>query len=368
VKVLHVIARVNRGGTATWLAKLIPGLRANGIETILAAGHVQRDEIEDKIFYALGAKRVLGLGRSISLTQEIKAFFELRKLIIELKPDVINTHTAKAGVLGRLAGLSLGKSRPALVHTYHGHLLYGYFGKWKTKFVIVIEKILSVFTQILISSGEKVRDELINVGIGATSQFFVIRPGIRPLTLSEKNASLEKFGLPNTEIIVGWLGRITEIKEPERVVEIAKRLPNLTFVMGGEGNLQEEIQRQAPKNLILVGWVSPEEIWGFTDIALLTSRNEAQPISLVEAALSCIPSIAWDVGSVSEVIEDGKTGYLVTSIDQAVNSIDRLSKNPIERKTLGNEAKNTALVKFSEEQFIDSHLKAYQAAIDKHNS
>lgn len=366
MKVLHVIARVNRGGTATWLSQLIPGLKNGGIQTYLAAGTVQNEEIEDKLFLDFGGIRVTGLGRSISILQDLRAFFLLRKLIKKLRPDVVNTHTSKAGVIGRLAGLSLGKDRPVLVHTFHGHLLYGYFGKFKTKLIIFIERILMRFTDLAISSGFKVRDELLQVGIGTINKFYVIRPGIDKPELPSRSETLLKFNIPNNEFVIGWLGRVTEIKRPDRVIELARRLPGLFFVMGGEGNLTPEILKEAPSNLKLVGWIKPEEIWAISNMALITSDNEAQPMSLLEASLSELPSVAWDVGSVSEVVNDGITGFLVTNVEEAIHCISELSNQIQLCKRMGSEAQNFVKNNFNRQNFIESHILAYEFAVECH--
>jgi hypothetical protein len=129
MRVVHLIARFNQGGTATWLANLIEGQRACEDKVWLLAGDVQRGEKEDPKFNELDGIRIRGLGRKISLIDDVKAIFLIRKQLRALNPDVINTHTAKAGMVGRVAAWSLGKNRPRIVHTYHGHVLYGYFGR-----------------------------------------------------------------------------------------------------------------------------------------------------------------------------------------------------------------------------------------------
>ena len=132
VRIVHVIARFNQGGTAGWLNVLIEGQRREGNEVFLLSGKVQGNENEDSRFADLGGLHIQGLGRSISLSKDFKVFWALRKKLIELGPDVINTHTAKAGLIGRLAARSIFKRKIAIVHTFHGHILYGYFGKVKT--------------------------------------------------------------------------------------------------------------------------------------------------------------------------------------------------------------------------------------------
>jgi hypothetical protein len=141
VKVMQIIARMNVGGPAVIVAELMRGLDKSAIEQILVTGFCDENEADylDTVAKDVKATRIAGLGRSISLIADLKAFFGLVSLIRKYKPDVIHTHTAKAGVLGRAASLLAGRGA-VRVHTFHGHLLHGYFSKTLTRVVILIEK------------------------------------------------------------------------------------------------------------------------------------------------------------------------------------------------------------------------------------
>ncbi len=368
MKVLQVIARVNRGGTAHWLEELIIALRTNGNEVFLTAGHVQEGEIEDQMFQELSGHRIESLGRSISIFSDLKALVEVRKYIVECKPDLINTHTAKAGVIGRLAAASILTNRPTIVHTYHGHLLYGYFTKRKSIAFVLIEKFLANLSDILIAAGDKVKCDLIDAGIGKEDQYFVARPGVGILDIEPNEQIRARMGLPDGAIIVGWLGRLAPIKRPDRVIELAKDLKEITFLIGGDGELLSSLEKDLPANVKLLGWTSPGEIWAVSDIALLTSDNEAQPISLIEASLASLPVVAENVGSVSEVVESGITGLLVSNHAERIEALKRLLSSPDLRKTMGAAGKKYCEEKFGPQQFLDSHLKAYETAIKRHKS
>ena len=368
MKIVQLIARVNRGGTASWLKELIIELRAKNHEVNLYAGFVQDGEIEDKCFTDLGGTRIQGLGRAISIKEDFIAFQQIRKLLKSDKPDVVNTHTAKAGVIGRLAVLSLGKNRPAIVHTFHGHLLYGYFSKFKVLIFTFIEKLLATNSGVIIAAGKKVKEELLNVGVGQEEQYVIARPGIEIGNLESKIEVREKLGISQDAIVVGWLGRLAPIKRPDRVIEIASELKDLIFVIGGEGELSSSLIKDVPGNVKFLGWTTPEEIWAVSDIAFLTSDNEAQPISLIEAGLSGLPAVAENVGSVSEVIQDGVTGYLVNNFEKRRDSIQNLASSSELRIKMGNLAKENCQVKFGKDQFLAAHLKAYELAIKRHNS
>lgn len=360
-----MIARVNRGGTARWLEELIRSLRDSGHQTILYAGTVQGGEIEDDCFISLGGKRIAGLGRSISLWGDLQAIWQVRKLLIIESPDVLNTHTAKAGVIGRLAALSLGKNRPAIVHTIHGHLLYGYFSKAKTLIFSQIEKFLASRSDVIIAAGDNVRNELLGVGVGQAEDFVVARPSVRLGSVEPKNEVRTKLGISQSEIVIGWLGRLAQVKRPDRVIELAKKFENLTFVIGGDGDLLSSLKTDLPPNVRLLGWSKPEEIWVVSDIALLTSDNEAQPISLIEAGFAGLPAVAENVGSVSEVIDNNVTGILVSNLDERIKAISALVGNKELRIQMGNSAKEYCENRFGRQQFLESHLEAYKLALNK---
>ncbi len=363
VRIVHVIARFNQGGTAGWLNVLIQGQRLEGHEVVLLAGNVQGKEVEDGRFAELGGLHIQGLGRSISIFQDLKVFWALRKLLLEIDPDIINTHTAKAGLLGRLAARSIFKSKIAVVHTFHGHILYGYFGRIKSNIFVQLEKILCRLTDVILVSGLKVKKELISKNIGREDQFIVIRPGVPPIKNISRNTVRQKLSISEDRFTIGWLGRLTDIKRPDRVLKLAELLPNYIFLLGGDGELLESLRQKATKNVILTGWTTPDDVWSASDIALLTSANEAQPISLVEAGSAGLPLIGEDVGSVSEVIQNAVNGYLTHDMDSRIKAIQKLALDPELRHQMGEAAKKTAAELFGVEQFLDTHKLAYQKAI-----
>ena len=365
MRVVHLIARFNQGGTATWLATLIEGQRACEDKVWLLAGDVQNGEKEDPRFKELNGIRIHGLGRKISLVHDFKAVIQIRKQIQALNPDVINSHTAKAGMVGRVAVLSLGINRPKIVHTYHGHVLYGYFGKISNLVFSYIEKVLAFKTDLILVSGIKVKTELMQAGIGKDSQYVVVRPGVPQLKIINKSDARGTYSISEKQIVVGWLGRMAQIKRPDRIIEIALQLPNITFLVGGDGELFEHFKEGAPGNVVFAGWTTPSLLWSASDIALLTSDNEAQPISLIEAASVKLPLIGENVGSVSEVIMDGVSGYLTINLEQRIKAILELSSHPEMRSKMGEMAFKDSQNRFGVQQFIDTHRKAYESVVFK---
>lgn len=359
MKVLQIITRMNQGGTARWLEKLSIELTSPGWESILVAGTVGQNEVEDACFEKLQGIRVPELGKDQGPFKDFLAFIELRKLIKMHNPDVVNTHTSKAGVLARLAILTIRTKEVRVIHTFHGHLLYGYFSKPVISLIILVEKLMSRFTDHYIVAGEIVRDQLIEVGIGNKQKFSIIYPGVSsPIKLKSRSIR-RKYGIRDDAIVVGWMGRFESIKAPFRVLELAQHFPEIVFLMAGSGSQFEAVKSKAPSNLLLPGWSDASEIWSVSDIALLTSENEALPIALIEAGLLGIPSIAENVGSVSEVVLDGQTGYLCNSFEQREQALYGLSQNSHMRNVMGEKAREYCSSSFSVENFGENHTQVY---------
>jgi len=365
MRVVHVIARFNQGGTATWLFNLIEGQRSQGDEVWLIAGNVEGAEVEDSRFDSLGGIKIHKMGRSVSPIKDFLSILETRALLQKFNPDVINTHTAKAGLVGRIAAFSLGANRPRIVHTYHGHVLYGYFGPITNYIYRRIEIVLSRITDLILVSGKRVRKELLEVGIGNESQYVLVKPGVEQVETLKRSDARDKMQVPQDATVVGWLGRISQIKRPDRVIELANYFPEIVFLVGGDGELLQKIRMSAPPNVRFVGWTTPSLIWSASDIALLTSDNEAQPISLIEAASLKLPLVGEDVGSVSEVIQSGESGYLTNNFMERVKALMLLDSDPKLRMKMGEQAFVDFKSLFSRDQFIKTHRHAYERVVSQ---
>jgi len=298
------------------------------------------------------------------MLSDLKALMEVRKYIVECKPDLINTHTAKAGLIGRLAVASILKDRPTIIHTYHGHLLYGYFPKWKSNVLIFIEKFLANFTDVLIAAGDKVKSDLLDAGIGREDQYIVARPGVKILDIGTKEQARIKAGLPSDEIIVGWLGRLAPIKRPDRVIELAKHIPGVNFIIAGDGELRAELEAMASRNVYFLGVQNSDEMFSLADVVILTSDSEGMPLTLIEGQMAGVPAIATDVGSVSEIVENEVTGLVTsTQIEQIISSLGRLLGDSMLRSTMAKAAGIRAKENFSVEKMVTSHIQSYQQVI-----
>ncbi len=357
---------MNSGGTAKWLETLIESQIQNGDRVWLGAGFVEPNENEDPFFKASDGMRIKNLSREISpfLLKDLRAFLEIRSMIKNINPDVINTHTSKAGLLGRLAAISFRGSSPRLVHTYHGHLLYGYFTPWKTWLIVQIERTLAKRTDALIVSGKKVMRELLEKGIGTSAAYHVINPGVKITRKDSKQRCKQSFGLNPERFTVGWVGRMTSIKNPVEVLNLARSNPDIDFLMCGDGELLEEMRLSCTSNVYLPGWVDANDAWGAADIAILTSKNEAQPIALIEAGLHGVPIIALDVGGVEGVVDDGLNGYLVANILEMRVRINELCKSSEVCKSMGTSGQEKMTRDFGINTFISRHLELFRRLVE----
>jgi glycosyltransferase involved in cell wall biosynthesis len=370
IRVMRIIARMNVGGPAVQVSGLMRGFNSNQFEHRLYTGFCATDEADylDSVATDVKAIRIEGLGRRVSLRGDVRAFFSLVKAIREFEPHIIHTHTAKAGFLGRLASLvSLQKS--IRVHTFHGHLLNGYFGSFKKMLVVIAEKSLAFITQQLLAVGDRVRHDLLEAGIGSKEKFGLMPPGLAIGNLPSKKTSLTFFGLNNERLQCAFIGRVTQIKRPDRfldvVSEIKKRHINLDFFIAGEGELLEWCrERIIAENLPvkILGWQSNiETVLSAADIVILTSDNEGTPLSLIQAGMAGLPVVTTNVGSVPEIVLDGVTG-VITDLDvqEIANALEKLVNNQTLRSQLGSAAREFTLANFGVERLVDDHEALYK--------
>jgi glycosyltransferase involved in cell wall biosynthesis len=370
IRVIRIIARMNVGGPAVQVSGLMRGFNSNEFEHRLYTGFCAIDEADylDSVATDIKAIRINGLGRRVSLLGDIRAFLSLVKAIREFKPNIIHTHTAKAGFLGRLASLvSLQKS--VRVHTFHGHLLNGYFGTFKRALVVIAEKALAFATQQLLAVGNKVRQDLLEAGIGSKEKFGLMPPGLAVGNLPSKNDALTFFGLDNERLQCAFIGRVTQIKRPDRfldvVSEIKKRNISLDFFIAGDGELLEACRERIIAEDLpvkVLGWQSNiEKVLSAADIVVLTSDNEGTPLSLIQAGMVGLPVVSTSVGSVPEVVLDGATG-LITSLDvqEIADALEKLVNNKALRAQLGIAAQEFTLANFGVQRLVRDHELLYK--------
>ena len=361
MRVLHVIARLNVGGTARYITQLANELPKHGIETFIATGFVQGAEVEDESAQSIDLIRIPSMGRSINPIKDHFARKQLDKIIAEIKPDIIHTHTFKAGYVIRMKNQSV-----PVVHTFHGHLLDDpEFSGFKSKIIIELERMLAKKSAKLVTVGRRVADELLDQKIGYRAQFVNIPPGVVPVNVTPKQQALKNLNLGDDgKPLVGWIARVTGVKNPMRALEVADALPDTRFVMAGGGDLLEQVKAAAPSNVSVIGWAEAVDLFGASDIIFSTSENEGMPVALIEAQLAGKPVVATDVGSVSEVILNHETGIVTNknagSIASAVESLV-LSKTT--REEMGRLAIARAQALFSVDRMINAHIELYKSIV-----
>jgi glycosyltransferase involved in cell wall biosynthesis len=354
-RVLHVIARFNVGGTARYLDNLLPGL-SEQFETLLAVGRVQGHEIEDSRLEKIDFVRIEHLGRRISLIQDFRAYLELRKTVKRFEPQIIHSHTFKAGLLARLMFFRIPK-----VHTFHGHLLSDpEFSRRALQIIINIERCLARVTKTLITVGEQVSKDLLRVGVGNPTQYVSIASEGQLLNFLSREQARTKLGLDSGTPVVLWMARMAPVKNPTLALEIAELLPRINFLMAGGGELFNQMRALAAPNVRFLSWVNPAEVIPAADVFLSTSLNEGVPYSLIEALSAGVPIVAVKSGAIAEIIEDTVSGYL-TSDEPAeiVGYIQKLFSNPQLRLSCGNSALESSIISSKKRVVAKAHLSLY---------
>ena len=370
IRVMRIIARMNVGGPAVQVSGLMRGLNSTEFDHRLYTGYCAADEADylDTVATDVKAVRIQGFGRRVSLGGDLKAFISLVSEIRDFKPHVIHTHTAKAGFLGRIA--SIISLQPSIrVHTFHGHLLNGYFGPFKRTLVVIAEKFLALFTHQLLAVGDKVRQDLLKVGIGSKNKFGLMPPGLVIGVLPDKQDSRAALALPVYSLQCAFIGRVTQIKRPDRfldvVSEIKKRSIELDFFIAGDGELLEmcrERIKQEDLPVTILGWQSDiERVLSAADIVVLTSDNEGTPLSLIQAGMAGLPVVTTNVGSVPEVVLDGSTG-IVTGLDvqELAVALEKLVNDKVLRSKLGAAAQEFTLSNFGVKRLVHDHEVLYK--------
>ncbi|MGW0553602.1 glycosyltransferase [Streptomyces sp. NPDC002926] len=360
LRVMRVITRMNIGGPAVQVSALMRGLDSERFDHRLIAGLVGAGEADylDQRAPDLPVQRLDGLGRSVRPTDDVRCLLELAAAMRRFRPHIVHTHTAKAGALGRAAAVLA--RVPSRVHTFHGHLLHGYFSPAKTRVVVQAERGLAALSDKLVAVGSRVRDDLVAAGIGKANQFTVVPPGTRLATAPEPADARRLLGLPQDCPVVAYVGRITGIKRPDRFLAVAREVrhavPGVHFVVCGSGDFQPDPEAVAElgDSLHLLGWrADVETVYAAADLVLLTSDNEGMPVSLIEAGLAGLPAVATNVGSVAEVVQDGTTGLLagLSSGELARHTVTLLRDAEL-RREMGTQARTFTTQRFGEERLV----------------
>lgn len=375
VSVTRVITRLNVGGPSHNAILLSKGLSARGFDTTLISGTVTSRE--GRIDPA-GVHHVSlpALKRALDPLADISAFRSLKRHFSLSRPAIVHTHLAKAGTLGRIAARSA--DIPHVVHTFHGHVLEGYFSRPASAGFLQIERALARRTDALVAVSQSIRDELLDLGVGTPTQWHVIPLGLdlEPIADSAINSLQARrvLDLPRSGPIVGIVGRLVPIKNHELFLEAARLIsgerPDTCFVIAGDGELRDRLESRGRALLgdrvRFLGWVHDlPGLYRALDVAVLSSNNEGTPVALIEAAAAATPIVATDVGGVKDVIDHGHTGYVVPPNDAAslAARVTELLNDARGAHRMGTQARGRAITRFGARRSLDEVAHLYDSLL-----
>tara|TARA_B100001093_G_scaffold519470_1_gene608656 strand:+ start:1877 stop:3052 length:1176 start_codon:yes stop_codon:yes gene_type:complete len=388
MKVLRILNRFNVGGpthNATFLTKFL----APDFQTKLIAGKKLDSEATSE--YILKDQEIdytilKNMNRSLNIYKDIKAFFEIRKIIKDFKPDIVHTHASKSGALGRLAAISL--KVPLIFHTFHGHVFHSYFGNLKTSFYIAVERFLAKKSSAILAISETQRDELVNTyKICNIDKVKVVPLGFN-LEKFQENISLNRkkfrneFHLSQDEIAIGIIGRLTAIKNHkfffDAIYKCKSQMKNpiKVFVIGDGEDFnflvdylsQLDLTVSTPNNINhdalihFTSWRSDMHcIYSGLDIVALTSLNEGTPVTLIEAQAANKPVISSNVGGVKDIIKEGMTGLLsnVDDMDSFAKNLIKLINNNELRNKMGENGYENVSKEFDYKRLVNDVKSLY---------
>jgi glycosyltransferase involved in cell wall biosynthesis len=370
IRILRVIARMNLGGPA-YHVSLLSGRLDSRYETLLLAGQVGPGEASaEELAEYYGAKltTIARLRPDPDVRDDLLAFVALARIVRRFRPQIVHTHTAKAGFLGRLAAAYAVRPRPIIVHTYHGHVLEGYFGRSKTLVYRSLERFAGRRSDALVGVSQATVDDLVRLGVADRSKFNVIPLGLdlsRFLAIERADGQhfRREVDAGSDDVLVTFVGRLVPIKRVDvalRAVAHARGLgAPVRFAVVGDGTLRGELEALAA-DLGIRGATSfvgyrrdTPEIAAATDVALITSDNEGLPVSLIEAAAAARPAVATAVGGVADVVPPGCGLTAQAGADRDLGeALAKLSVDSDLRRRMGKQAREHVRTRFGIERML----------------
>ena len=354
--IVHVIARLNVGGAALHVLQLAREQAARGHRVLVVAGTLAPgEESMEYVAAELGVpvRSLPALQRELSPAADAAAIRELRSILSEQTPDVLHTHTSKAGATGRIAALVSGRGRPkASVHTYHGHVLSGYFSPRRERAFRVIERTLARTTGALVAVSDEVRDDLVRFGVAPAERFTVVPygfdlPAWNPTDEEARTRLRAELGLAPETFAIVWAGRLTAIKRPLDLVHTLRAVVDAdvdaVLLLVGDGELRPETEALAheldlAERCHFAGFQQSIRTWyAASDASLLTSANEGTPVVAIESLAAERPVVATRAGGTGAVVGDGESGFLLPVGDTAglARRLVELARDPELRRRLG---------------------------------
>jgi len=376
VRIIHVIARLNVGGAALSVLELAAGQRALGHDVLVVAGTIPPGEASmEGLAGELGVPylRAPALTRELSPRRDLHAAALIRRLLRERRPDVLHTHTSKAGATGRIAALVAGKARPAgVVHTFHGHVLSGYFDSRRERVFRLVERALAHATDQVIAVSDQVRNDLLRLHVVPREKITVISYGFdldRRVAgaAASRSAKRAVLGAGDDDLVIGWAGRLSKIKRPLDLVRTTAQVPGSLLVLAGDGELRPDVEALASslgiaERVRLLGYIDDLGDWyGAFDAFLLTSANEGAPVVAIEALAAGTPVVATDAGGTRSVVDDGESGYLaaIGDVDTLAGRLRELHGDAALRRRLGATGATRMRERFSTTRMVDETEAVY---------
>ncbi len=379
IRIMNLIARLNVGGPAVAVTHLTERLGSPDYRSILVCGTIEPGE-GDMTYYAKerGIEPIVipELGRSLSPIRDIKTLWKVYQLIKKEKPDVVHTHAAKAGFVGRVAAWLAGV--PVIVHTFHGHVFRGYFSPNKTQFFILLERLTARISDTIITLSDGLRREL-------AEEYRITRKGritVLPLgldlgifTQTGRKAGVfrKEFGIAADAPLIGIVGRITPIKNHPLFLHAAelilKQLPNARFVIVGDGEMRTETEALVDQlglrdAVIFVGWQKDvAHIYSDLDVMVISSINEGTPVTVIEALAGGCPVVATAVGGLPDLLDHGKLGRLVN--DQSPEALSKALVETLASPPDGREAQALMVDRYGIERLVKDLDGLYRGILAK---
>jgi glycosyltransferase involved in cell wall biosynthesis len=385
LSIVHVIARLNVGGAALHVLQLAHEQTRRGHDVLvvagtLAAGEESMEYVADELRVEL--LRLPVLQRELSPRADSAAILALRRLLRQRRPDVLHTHTAKAGATGRLAALGAGGARPrARVHTYHGHVLSGYFSRRWERLFRGIERLLAHTSGTLVAVSDEVRDDLVGFGVAPARRFAVVPYGFDLPPWSEADEQARRgiraeLRVGEETFVVGWAGRLTAIKRPLDLVRTLRALldhdVDALLVLVGDGEDRGAVEALAAQLGVadrcrLVGFQKSIRPWYASfDALLLTSANEGTPVVAIEALAAARPVVATRAGGTGTVVRHGESGYLEAIGDTTAlaEQLATLARDPELRGRMGAHGGSDVRSRFAVSRMADDLETVYRRLLE----
>ena len=386
-RVARVITRLNIGGPSIQAVRLTTALEAHGFTTALLHGRLGAGEGDMSYLIPPGTdtRYLATLCRPLSPLDDVRTLLRLYREFRALRPLIVHTHMAKAGMLGRVAAAAYNLTRGSaprarVIHTYHGHVLDGYFGRAATALFIGIERMLARISDRIIAISPAIRGELLTTyRIGRADQYEVVPLGfdLAPFAAVDDRARQEArraLGVPAEALVISTVGRLTAIKQHRLFLDTVKRVvdaePRAIALIAGDGELRGDLDAHAAAlgisdRVRMLGWRRDlATIYAATDVFLLTSRNEGTPVALIEAMAAGVPGVSTDVGGVGDVM-GGDTGRMAPFGDAAglASAIVELLSDPALRAQLGARARARVLTHYDLGRLVGDIAALYRTLL-----